>query len=283
MLTKLLQGRSQAQMFDFNSVLIGQYRPLDTPIHRLDPRIKIIWTVVVMALVAFTLHPVLYAALTVYFALLTLLARISPTRLMTVIKTFLLLFGVTFVLHILFSEPVGRIYVRIGGIAISSHGLQNGLLYSYRIFLFLMAASLVNLTTSPIDMTDGLLRLIKPLRKLHVPVGEISMMVFVALRFVPILSEEVRAIRAAQLSRALRPARGPIGRIRSTVPLILPLFAGAVRRADHLAIAIESRGYRRGVGRTSFTEFRLQTADGVFALIFVVLILCTLIVKYGID
>jgi len=270
-------------MFDFNSVLTGQYRPLDTPIHRLDPRVKILWTVAMMALMAFTLDPVFYGALTVYLALLTLLARISPARLMTIIKTFLLLFGITFVLHILFSEPAGRIYVRIGGIAISSHGLQNGLLYSYRIFLFLLVASLVNLTTSPIDMTDGLLKLIRPLRKLYVPVGEIAMMIFVALRFVPILSEEVRTIRAAQLSRGLKPARGPIGRIRSTVPLILPLFAGAVRRADHLAIAIESRGYRRGEARTSFTEFRLQTADGIFVLTFMALILCMLFIKHGID
>lgn len=269
-------------MFDFNTVIIGQYRPLDTPIHRLDPRIKIIWAVAIMALVAFTLDPLVYGILTVYLATLTIIARVPFSRLMFVVKTFLLLFAITLALHILFTEPSGRIYTRIWGVAISSHGLQNGLLYSYRIFLFLLVASLLNMATSPIDMTDGLLRLIRPLRKLHVPVGEIAMMIFVALRFVPILSEEARTIRAAQLSRGLRPARGPIGRIRSTVPLILPLFAGAVRRADHLAIAIESRGYRRGVDRTSFTQFRPGCGDGIFALTFAAVIVCSVAINQGI-
>jgi energy-coupling factor transport system permease protein len=159
----------------------------------------------------------------------------------------------------------------IAGMKVSSSGVQNGLLYSYRIFLFLLTAMLANLTTSPVHMTDGIVRLLKPLRFIRVPVSEISVMIFIALRFIPILSDEARTIRAAQLSRGLRQGRGIIGHAKSVIPLLLPLFLGAIRRADHLALAIESRGYRRSVMRTSLNDLRISRADVLFAVSFVII------------
>jgi energy-coupling factor transport system permease protein len=259
-------------MFDFNSLLFGQYRPSNTLIHRLDPRTKILWTVAVVSIVAFSLDMPLYAGLTVYLVILISLARISASRLLPVFKASLLMFAITLLLHLLFSEPSGKLLFKIGSVEFTIGAFENGLKYSYRIFLLLMTMAVVNFTTSPIDLADGLLRLLAPLRLIRVPVSEIGMMVFVALRFVPVLADETRSIRAAQLSRGLKLAGGPIGRIRETMPLILQLFAGAVRRADYLAIAIESRGYQRGTYRTSLKAFRLRRGDYVFAGVLIILV-----------
>jgi energy-coupling factor transport system permease protein len=258
-------------MFTLNRLLFGQYKSLDTPIHRLDPRVKLIWTFAVMALLAFTLDAVVYAGITVYLVALAVMSRLPKENTLPAVKSFLVLFAITFVLHVLFAPSGGKVFFEIAGMKVSSSGVQNGLLYSYRIFLFLLTAMLANLTTSPVHMTDGIVRLLKPLRFIRVPVSEISVMIFIALRFIPILSDEARTIRAAQLSRGLRQGRGIIGHAKSVIPLLLPLFLGAIRRADHLALAIESRGYRRSVMRTSLNDLRISRADVLFAVSFVII------------
>ena len=258
-------------MFTLNRLLFGQYKSLDTPIHRLDPRVKLLWTFAVMALLAFTLDAVVYAGITLYLLILAIVARLPKENALPALKSFLILFAITFVLHVLFAPSGGEVFFEIAGVEVSSYGVQNGLLYSYRIFLFLLTAMLANLTTSPVHMTDGIMRLIGPLRFIRVPVSEISVMIFIALRFIPILSDEARMIRATQLSRGLKQGRGIIGRARSIVPLLLPLFLGAIRRADHLALAIESRGYRKGVMRTSLIDLRISRTDLLFAVSFVII------------
>jgi energy-coupling factor transport system permease protein len=258
-------------MFTFNRLLFGRYKSLDTPIHRLDPRVKLIWTFAVMALLAFTLDALVYVGITVYLLTLAVMSRLPRENALPAAKSFLILFTITFVLHVLFAPSGGKVFFEIAGVKVSSLGVQNGLLYSYRIFLFLLTAMVANLTTSPVHMTDGIMKLIRPLRFIRVPVSEISVMIFIALRFIPILSDEARTIRAAQLSRGLRQGRGIIGRMRTVTPLLLPLFLGAIRRADHLALAIESRGYRKGVIRTSLTDLRISRADVLFAVSFVII------------
>ena len=233
----------------------------------------------IMAIVAFTLDGVLYFGLALYLVILTGLARLPRNGILPILKTFLLLFAITFILHILFAPPGGKIYFSIAGVKVSSLGVQNGLLYSFRIFLFLMVAALVNLTTSPADMTDGMFRLIKPLRLIRVPVSEISMMLFIALRFIPILADEVNTIRAAQLSRGLKPGKGPVGRIKSIIPLLMPLFLVAIRRADHLALAIESRGYKKGIMRTSLRDFRLGRIDLTFMIVSITILVVLIIIS----
>jgi energy-coupling factor transport system permease protein len=254
-------------MFSFNRLLFGQHKSLDTPVHRIDPRAKILWTLAMMALLAFSLDPVIYGGLTVYLLILLILSRLPIRSLLPALKSFLLLFLITFILHVLFAPGGGNVYFTLAGIEVTSVGVENGLLYSYRILLFLMVATVANLTTSPVTMTEGLLRLLKPLRALRVPVAEISMMVFIALRFIPVLTDEARAIRASQIARGLSQGRGPVARIRSVIPLLLPLLLGALRRAEHLALAIESRGYRKGIMRTSLHVPVFSCGDAVFLLV----------------
>lgn len=266
-------------MFTLNRLLFGQYKSLDTPIHRLDPRVKLIWTFAVMAVLAFTLDVFVYAGITVYLVALAIMSRLPKENTLPAVKSFLILFAMTFVLHVLFAPSGGKVLFEIAGVKVSSHGVQNGFLYSYRIFLFLLTAMIANLTTSPVHMTDGITKLIEPLRFIRVPVSEISVMIFIALRFIPILSDEARTIRAAQLSRGLKQGRGIIGRMRTVTPLLLPLFVGAIRRAGHLALAIESRGYRKGVMRTSLTDLSVRRPDVIFAAMFVVIFFGILFVR----
>lgn len=262
--TAATNGDGMVSMFTLNRLLLGQYKPADTPIHRLDPRVKLIWALVMMAILALTLDAVVYIGMTVYLIILIVVSRLPKESLLPAVKSFIMLFAITFLLHILFAPPGGRVYFTVLGVEVSSHGVSNGFFYSYRILLFLMTATLANLTTSPVSMTNGIIELIKPLRYLRVPVGEVSVMVFVALRFIPILSEEARMIRAAQISRGLEPGRGFVSRFRSIIPFVLPLFLGALRRSEHLALAIESRGYRKGVMRTSLTVLRTGRVDLIF-------------------
>jgi len=269
-------------LFNLNSVLIGQYRHGDTVIHKVDPRFKIIWTIIIMAVIAFTLDLVVFAGLTVYLIVLFALAKISPRRILPVLKMSILLFLITFILHVVFAEPGGTVYLSIWGMDVSSKGLTNGLMYSYRIFLFLLSAAVLNLTTSPLDISDGLLRLIRPLRHLRIPVNDISMMLFIALRFIPVLSDEARTIHAAQVSRGMKVREGPMGRFKSLLPLMLPMLVGVVRRAEQLAIAIESRGYRSETLRTSFREFRVAGRDVVFGLTLVVVLAGSIMVNRSI-
>jgi len=269
------------QVFTLNSLLFGHYSSLRTPVHRLDPRVKLIWAIAVMAVLALTLDALVYVGITVYLIALIIISRLPRATILPAMKSFLLLFAITFTLHVLFAPPGGRVFLEFIGIKISSLGIQNGILYSYRIFLFLMTAALMNLTASPVEMTDGIMRLLRPLRLIRVPVNEISVMIFIALRFIPILSDEARTIRAAQLSRGLRPAKGLVDRVRSVIPLLLPLFLGAVRRAEHLALAIESRGFRRDVTRTSLSVLRVGRVDVVFAAVSIV-ILSGLLILSGI-
>lgn len=253
-------------MFSFNRLLFGQHKSLDTPVHRIDPRAKIIWMLAMMALLAFSLDPIIYAGLTLYLLILLIISRLPMSNLLPALKSFLLLFLITFVLHVLFAPGGGDVYFTMVGIEVTSIGIENGLLYSYRILLFLMVGTVANLTTSPVMMTEGFLRLLKPLRALRIPITEISMMVFIALRFIPVLTDEARAIRAAQIARGLSQGKGPVARVKSVIPLLLPLLLGAVRRAEHLALAIESRGYRKGVMRTSLHVPMFRGADAVFLL-----------------
>ncbi len=248
----------------------GHFQHRDSFIFEVDPRVKLIWTLALMAVTAFMLSTYLYAGLTVYLLALFAVSRLPWSRLMPALRIFLTMFVVTFLLHIMFGRGGGTVYFQVAGIEISSMGIHDGLLYSYRILLFMLIAAISDMSTSAIDMTDGILRLIKPLKHLRVPVGEIATMLFVALRFVPVLTDEARTIRMSQTARGLRTGGGLLTRIRSARLLVMPLMMGAVRRAYNLALAIESRGYRVGAIRSSMREFRLTWRDAVFVTVTVI-------------
>jgi energy-coupling factor transport system permease protein len=266
-------------MFSLDGFLSGQFRDTASPIQRLDPRVKLAWAVGMMLVVAFTLDPLTYATLTVYLITIIFLCRIPFSRVIPQLRGLALLFAITLVLHLLFTEPEGSVYLRVGAVVISEKGLTNGLLYSYRVFLFLLTALALNISTSPVELSDGLVRLLGPLRSLRVPIDDLGMMLFLALRFVPVMAEEAAAIRDAQMSRGARRAKGFVGRIKALIPLVLPLLVSSVRKAHYLALAIQSRGYRPGCRRTSLRVYKLGTGDAVFMTSSIVFLLASVMIR----
>ncbi len=246
--------------------LIGRYSQRDSIIHRLDPRIKIIWLAAWVVVIAFLLDAVSYILLASYVLVLIVAARLRGREIGAVLLTALPLAVFTFILHILFVGDAGEKVVDWGFLAIGSEGLSNAVLYSSRIGLFLLGAAVVNFTTRPTEFADGVSMLIRPLESLRISASDISLMMFVSLRFIPLIIDEAFTIRMSLISRGHVFGRGPIGRIRAMAPVVVPLMTNSIRRAESLALAIESRGYRRGVRRTSLYEYRLAVGDWTFLL-----------------
>jgi energy-coupling factor transport system permease protein len=239
----------------------------------LDPRTKLIWMLAITCTIAFTLSLTVHIILTVYIIVLSIVSRIQWKSIRRALALSSSLFAITLALHILFGDKSGEPLADVIGIQVTSGALQSGALYSYRIILMLLALALTNSTTSSMDLADGVLHLIRPLRHLKLPVGDLSTMLFVALRFVPVLADEARSIRMSQISRGLKSGTNPISRILPTRALLLPMMMCAVRRAGTLAVAVESRGYQPGVIRTSINELKLRWADFAFLASLVVILI----------
>jgi energy-coupling factor transport system permease protein len=177
------------------------------------------------------------------------------------VRGFFWLFAVTMALHAFSTNTVGPQVSLLWGISISGPGLVEGLLYAARLTLIIIAAAILTLTTPPNDFADGLERLLAPLKRLRVPGHELAFVMTLALRFVPTIAQEAMRIQRAQVSRGA-PERGSLlQQVRQLVPMIVPLFIATFHRADDLALAMEARGYRGHVARTSFREFRYSGND----------------------
>ncbi|ADU52342.1 cobalt transport protein [Thermaerobacter marianensis DSM 12885] len=245
--------------------LVGQYVPGHSPVHRLDPRTKIgllaAYSVVLFMVQDWAAYGVLGAAVLAAAGL----ARLPLAGLVAGLRPMAWLVGLTLVLNLV-AVP-GDPLVVVGPVVATRQGLELGLRLAARLLLLVAAASLLTLTTSPIALTDGLEALLRPLGR-WVPAHELAMMMTIALRFIPTLAEEAERIMKAQLARGAQFHRGgPVQRLRALVPLLVPLFVSAFRRADDLAIAMEARGYRGGRGRTRYRELRATGRDAVAALL----------------
>lgn len=241
--------------------LIGQYVAGESYVHRLDPRTKL-GLLLGYTIVLFALHhwPA-YAVMTLSTLLAAAAARVTPASVLGNLRPLAWLFALTVVLNSL--AVSGRPLLHLGPLTISQEGLLLGLRLGVRLALLVVTASLLTLTTSPIALTDGLESLLRPLGR-WLPVHEIAMMMTVALRFIPTLAEEAERIMKAQMARGADFQRGgPVRRLRSLLPLLVPLFVSAFRRADELALAMEARGYRGGAGRTRYRELRLRPLDAL--------------------
>ncbi|MEW6750198.1 MAG: energy-coupling factor transporter transmembrane component T [Candidatus Latescibacterota bacterium] len=242
-------------------ITLGRYIPGDSGIHRLDPRTKFLAALVLMAAV---LASPGFAPLLLYCAFLALAIRLSglPARVVLAnLRPFIWLFFFTFGLHALLTQghPVWRIPG--AGFVVTREGLALGAFFSLRLAVVVVTASLMTLTTQPMELTQGLERLLAPLRRFGFPAHELAMMVSISLRFIPVLIDEAERLRKAQLARGASFGGGPIRRARSLIPLLVPLFVSAFERADRLALAMESRCYRGGEGRTSYHELRFRRGD----------------------
>ena len=253
-----------------NNIMIGQYFPGDSFLHRMDARVKILLLLILLIEVfVFTSAPV-YLLMTGITFLLIMTSKVPLRMVLRSLKPLWWIILFTFVLH-LFSHPGREIY-RIWQFVITQEGVEQGALISVRLMLLIVLSTLLTFTTSPLKLTDALESLLSPFKRLGLPAHELAMMMTIALRFIPTLISETDKIMKAQQSRGADFVTGSIlSRLKNMVPILVPLFLSAFRRADDLALAMEARCYRGGEGRTRMKEMKLGRLDyvaiGVFAVL----------------
>ncbi len=252
-------------------ITLGQYFPGNTIVHRLDPRTKLI-CVLLFIIALFTAES--YIAYGVMFLVTVLcvgLSRISVVTILRSLKPLIFIIILTGLLNVLYSE--GEVYFEFWVFRVGPEGIIRASKMVLRIILLITGSFLLTYTTSPIALTDGLETLFGPLKKIKVPIHELSMMMSMALRFIPTLIEEMQKIMSAQKARGADFETGNLAqRARALLPLLVPLFVSAFRRADELAVAMESRCYHGGTGRTRMKQLRYKGSDAVTMLLFLLIL-----------
>ncbi len=247
-------------------ITLGQYFPGNSRVHRTDPRVKII-LVIVMIIALFMASAVAsYALIIAYLATIIHISGISVKVVLRGLKPILFIACFTAVLNLFYTpgDPLISITVWKFTLSIAKEGIFVATKMVLRIMLLIVGSSMLTYTTSPIALTDALERLLGPLKKLHMPVHELTMMMSIALRFIPTLIEETEKIMSAQKARGADFENGTLmQRARAMVPILVPLFISAFRRADELATAMECRLYRGDVGRTRMKQLHMCGADWV--------------------
>lgn len=249
-------------------ITIGQYYPADSVIHRLDPRVKLLGTIAyVISLFVFP-NVAAYVVAALFLLCMVKGSKVPFSYILKGLKPilFLLLFTICFNLFLTPGEPV----LEAGILVITLEGIEKSVFMAIRLVFLIIGSSLMTLTTTPNHLTDGLEHILGPLKKIHIPVHEISMMMSIALRFIPILLEETDKIMKAQSARGADfESGGLIKKAKGLIPLLVPLFVSAFRRANDLAMAMEARCYRGGSGRTKMKPLVYKKRDGFGYLILV--------------
>ena len=252
-------------------ITLGQYFPGDTPVHRLDPRTKLI-CVILFFVVLFIANGVLSTSLVAAtLAVAVAISRIKPSALFKGMKPLMFIVIFTAFLNLFYTE--GEVVAKWWIFKITAEGIRRTVLMVIRIFLLVSCTFLLTYTTSPLQLTDGLEHLLRPLKKIGFPVHELAMMMSIALRFIPTLIEETDKIMSAQKARGADFETGSlIKRAKALLPVLVPLFVSAFRRADELATAMECRCYHGGEGRTRMKSLRMHAADYLTLIYFVALL-----------
>lgn len=245
-------------------VTIGQYYSADSPIHRLDPRTKFIAATAYM-LSCFCIHGVPGLALAGAALLAVIrLSRVPVSLMLRQVRPIMVFVLATVVINVFFVQT-GDVVATIGPLSIYSGGIASAALYGVRFLFLLLSGSLLMLTTTPTALCDGIERVFGPLERIGVPVSQLALIASIALRFVPTLAHEAENIIVAQTARGAGiEGRGPLAYARACVPIIVPLFASALRHADNLGQAMDARCYTGGPERTHFHELRFEGRDRGF-------------------
>ena len=251
-----------------DNIIIGQYVPGNSFIHRMDPRAKLLCVMMFMIFLFVSRDPVFFTV-AISLALITLVMAKIPLRFyLKGMRIIVIIISFTFILHlfmtqegpVLFETPIVTIY--LGGV------IQGGFV-AIRLLVLVVMASLITLTTTPMGLTDGMETLMKPLSKMGVPTHELALMMSIALRFIPTLLEETTKIIKAQMARGANFTQGSIWkRIKAFIPILVPLFVQSFKRAEDLATAMEARGYEGGHGRTKFRLLHWKSNDTMAIIIF---------------
>lgn len=241
-------------------ITIGQYYPAESAIHKLDPRVKIVVTIIYIVSLFVTNDWIGYLAAFVFLAACIVISKVPLSFILRGMKSIAVLLGITIVFNLIFT-PGDDVLVSFWKIKITEAGLKMAIRMGIRLSFLIVGTSLMTLTTTPNQLTNALESLMKPLNFI-LPVHEIAMMMSIALRFIPILMEETDKIMKAQMARGADFETGNIiVRIKNMVPLLVPLFISAFRRANDLAMAMEARCYHGGTGRTQMKPLSYRGSD----------------------
>ncbi|MEN1968966.1 energy-coupling factor transporter transmembrane protein EcfT [Lentibacillus sp. N15] len=255
-----------------DKLIIGQYVPGNSLVHRLDPRTKITVIFFFVIVVFFANSFISYAVLTIFAIACVMTTKIPIPFIIKGLTPIWFLVIFTFLLH-LFVTKEGTVLFEILSFKLYSGAIIQGIAISMRFFLLILITSLLTLTTTPIEITDAIEDMLHPLKRIKFPVHELALMMSISLRFIPTLMQETEKISRAQASRGVDFRTGPVKeRIKAVVPLLVPLFVSAFKRAEELAMAMEARGYQGGEGRTKLRELRIKKRDIAIYVLFICVI-----------
>ena len=262
-------------------ITIGQYFPGHSPVHRMDPRMKLILTIFYIVILFVVSNPFGFIPAVLFLGFAYGVSKIPIKMIAKSIKPILPIIIFTGVLNLLFIDGENVLFAA-GPIHITVQGIYTSLKMALRLVLLIAGTSLMTYTTSPISLTDAIEQLLSPLKKVHFPAHELAMMMSIALRFIPTLVEETDKIRSAQKARgAAMESGGLIQSAKALIPIMIPLFISAFRRAEELALAMECRCYRGGEGRTRMKQLRYTGVDfaalGVVTGLLLVIILLNIV------
>ena len=260
-----------------SDITLGQFFPGTSPIHKLDPRMKIVLSTLFIITVFLAKNPATLFCLALITLILIFVSRISFKVIMKAIKPLVFILIFTALLNIFMTKGESEPLVAFWGIEIYKEGLIRASFMFVRVVIFILSSTvLLTYTTSPIALTDGLESLLSPLKKIKVPVHSFAMMMSIALRFIPILIEETEKIMNAQKSRGADFSNGSlVKRAKALIPILIPLLASAFNRADELATAMECRCYRGDNNRTKLVELKLAFRDYAWLFVFFIIFAAT--------
>lgn len=251
------------------NITIGQYIPSDSTIHKLDPRTKIMGTIFFIAALFFVKNFSGYAVVFALILLITQLAKLQFSFLYKGLKGIFMLILFTAALNLFITGGSGTPLFQLGPIRVYPEGVHLAVFMTLRLLFLVMGTSLLTLTTSPIELTDGIEKLLSPFKRFGMPAHELAMMMSIALRFIPTLMDETDKIMKAQMARGADfESRNLVKKARSLIPILVPLFISSFRRAEDLAMAMEARCYRGGEGRTKMKELKYRARDAKAYLVF---------------
>ncbi|WP_432404428.1 energy-coupling factor transporter transmembrane component T family protein [Wukongibacter sp. M2B1] len=261
------------------NVTLGQYYPINSIIHKLDPRFKILSSFAYIIALFIVKNIQTYIIVTVFLTLTILLSKVPLKYILRGLRPILIIIFLTFGINIFMTQ--GEPLYNLGPLTITREGIEMAVFMALRLVFLIIGTSILTLTTSPIELTDGIERVLNPFKKIGVPAHELAMMMTIALRFIPTLLEETDKIMKAQMARGADFESGNlVKRAKSLIPLLVPLFIGAFRRADELAMAMEARCYRGGENRTRMKQLRLYGRDYIATIIMIIFIVCILIIRF---
>lgn len=262
-----------------NNVSIGQFFPGESFIHKLDPRTKILFALLFIVCIFLSKGFLCFFMIAAFALMCMKISQISLKFIVRGLKPILFIVVFTFLLN-LFLSSGDDVIVKWGILTITYTGVRNALFMAVRLILLVTCTQLLTLTTSPIQLTDGLERLFSPFKKIGFPAHELAMMMSIALRFIPTLIEETDKITKAQKARGADFETGSIiKRVKAMIPLLVPLFVGAFRRADELAMAMEARCYRGGTGRTKMRPLKYHKNDLCAFIAGALLLVCVIVLN----